>query len=91
MTLYKATVEYDVTNSGGEKVGAFSDEFFASADNEQYVKEQYHRFTHQNYIDVNRRQENDHIHPVGSGEVAHTLVEIQAVDYINGLTPLSRV
>jgi len=40
---------------------------------------------------VNRKLEDMHMHPLGNGEVQHTLVEVQEVDYINGLTPISQV
>jgi len=91
MTQYKAVVEYELINEAGRIVGTFADEFFSLAKGPQYVKEQYHRYTHENYIDVNRKLEDMHMHPLGNGEVQHTLVEVQEVDYINGLTPISQV
>jgi len=91
MTLYKATIEYYVKNSSGKRIGSFTDEFFSSAKNPQYVKEKYHRYTHENYEDVDRALENDHTHQIGTGEITHQLLDIKEVAYSSVSKPLNRL
>jgi hypothetical protein len=83
-TLFKVTVAYTVTN-GQEAIGTLTETFWCSARNEQYVKEAYHRYTHENYDNnVSRRYEDVHTHPIGD-TLEHKLTDIEAVESVSGL------
>ena len=71
MSKYIATVRYEVGTATMEE------EFAVRAKGRQYVKEQYHRYTHENYGHlVSREFEDLHIHDVefrGIFELRHTV------------------
>ena len=88
MSKYIATVRYEVGTATMEE------EFAVRAKGRQYVKEQYHRYTHENYGHlVSREFEDFHRHPVGEGIFDHRLVDIRPVDEVDlhGLPPIKKV
>jgi len=52
--------------------------FGVFAKDEQFAKEKFHRYTHENYRDVNRSKEDEHIHFLGD-ELTQMLVSIEEV------------
>lgn len=86
MSKYIATVRYSVGDA------SLTEDFAARAKSAQHVKEQYHRYTHENYGNtVSREHEDQHIHPIGEGELTHELVEVTPVNHIYGMTPIQRL
>ena len=77
MSKYIATVRYDIEQLSVEV------EYSARAKGIQYVKEQYHRYTHENYADVSRESEDEHTHPISDESFQHTLVDITPVDEVD--------
>ena len=89
MSKYIATVRYKV----GIDVGGVDVKFAVRAKGRQYVKEQYHKYTHENYGHrVSREFEDSHCHPVGEG-IDHRLVDIRPVDEVDlhGLLSIKEV
>ena len=89
MSKYIATVRYEVG------IATMEEEFAVRAKGRQYVKEQYHRYTHENYGNlVSREFEDFHRHQsVGEGIFEHRLVDIRPVDEVDlhGLPPIKKV
>ena len=89
MSKYIATVRYEVGGATREE------EFAVRAKGRQYVKEQYHRYTHENYGHlVSREFEDLHTHPVEFRSIfEHRLVDIRPVDEVDlhGLPPIKKV
>jgi len=62
MEDYIVTIEYEDGNGN-----VSTDTFTTRQKNEQYVKEAYHRYVHENYgASVRRRKEQLHKHPINS-------------------------
>ncbi len=89
MSLFKLTVEYK-TSHNDTNFGNFIEYFWVKAKDVQYAKYYYHKYTHENYTDVNRALEDEHIHPI-SDDTEHSIREIAEVDYVNGWTHISQV
>jgi|APHM01.1.fsa_nt_gi hypothetical protein len=88
MSLYKIAVEFAVSPSPA--IGSnFVQEFWVSAQDKQYAKYFYHKYTHENYENVNRAEEDKHRHLCENLE--HSVREITEVDYVNGLPNLRRL
>ena len=88
MSKYIATIRYEV---GSVEI---TEKFAARAKSRQHVKEQYHRYTHENYgASVSRENEDDHNHPIGEGTFNHTLQRVRPVDEweLNGLNPIKKL
>ncbi len=89
MSLFRVTVEYELDNTKSN-AGAYIEDFCINASDVQMAKYYYHKFTHENYSDVSRIQEDEHIHGIND-VINHTLTEIAEVEYVNGLSPLRQV
>ena len=88
MSKYIATVRYELG------YGTMEEEFRVRAKGPQFVKEQYHRYTHENYGHlVSREFEDFHRHEIGKGSLDHTLVDVRPVDEgeLFGLPPIQEV
>lgn len=68
-----------------------TERFAARAKSRQHVKEQYHRYTHENYESVGRQDEDEHFHHLGDNLTCE-LREITPADGndLIGLTPIKR-
>jgi len=78
MTVFNVTVEYEVENP--QTNATLEEEFLVEADGVQMAKYFYHKYTHDNYANVSRSQEDDHIHGVGDS-FKHSIKEITRTDY----------
>lgn len=89
MSLFRVTVEYELENTKSN-AGAYIEDFCINASDAQMAKYYYHKFTHENYSDVDRNEEESHIHGINN-VIRHSLREIAEVEYVNGLSPLRQV
>jgi len=91
MSKFIVTVGYSVGNV--EKTAKFR----ARAKGIQYVKEQFHRYTHENYKSVNREEEDNHIHKFNASSsdkpFVQTLKDIEPVNEyeLQGLESIKKV
>jgi len=89
MTMFKLTIDYEMSHND-TTVGNFTEDFWVKAKDVQYAKYYYHKYTHENYTDVNRMLEDEHIHPIADDR-EHSIREIAEVDCINGLSHLRQL
>lgn len=84
MSKYIVEVRYDIGWS------SMVEEFAVRAKSAQHAKEQYHRYTHENYDDVSREFEDSHFHQIGSASFSHSLLDVRPVDgaELYGLPPI---
>jgi hypothetical protein len=82
MEKYIVTIEYEDENGY-----VLTDTFITRQKNEQYVKEAYHRYVHENYGEgVKRRKEQFHEHPINFS-LSENDLEIRLKD-ISKATPI---
>jgi hypothetical protein len=88
MSLFRVTVEYLLNDT--PNTATLEEDFLVEAANVQMAKYFYHKYTHDNYGDVSRTQEDDHIHGIGD-TFEHSIKEISATDYASGMSALRRL